>query len=1187
MGLTGLLDGLRQVPGYRNLLEALAPGIPGRPAATMPDTAKPYVIAALWQHLARPVVLLTPHPDEARRLVDHLRAYLGDDAPVLHFAEAEVLPYERLSIEAGTAQERLGAMGALHAWVQGRSNSAPPIVVTSVTGAMQKTLAPETFDALVHTIKRDDRLLIDQTMERWVRMGYRVEPAVEEPGTAARRGGIIDIFPPGEPTAARLDLWGDVVDTIRLFDTRSQRSIEQIDELSIPPAAEVLPLLADATAVEAAVAALDYSNCRTAERDRINDDLADLLAGLTTDSASLYAGFVLHSTFLDHVRRVTGAVLVIDELSEIVEAAHHIEGGAEKLRLVKEERGDLPLGFPSMLVSWDELKAGLESWPDALEISRYHRPEAAGIATALPFGPVPSYQGALDRLAADLTGGTAGSSVLITQHARRVEEILRESDLGAIESEDLDGALQPGAVPVVHTSLAGGWSLREGEDDGRPLLTVLTDIELFGTHKVRVTRPKRHAARVRTTSVDELTPGQFVVHVEHGIGRFAGTIARPAADEDEGGAEYLVLEYADGDRLYVPMEQLDRIAPYVGGDESDPSPTRLGTQEWTRAVSRAKESTKKLAVDLLALYAKRETAPGFGHEPDTPWQREMEDAFPYVETPDQAQAIDQVKDDLEQDKPMDRLICGDVGYGKTEVALRAAFKAAMSGKQVALLVPTTVLAQQHYNTFAERLAPFPLKVEVLSRFRTDQEQRAIVQRLKRGEIDIVVGTHRLVQRDVDFKDLGLVIIDEEHRFGVGHKERLKELRSEVDVLTLTATPIPRTLHLALAGVRDISTIETPPEERLPIRTFLAETSDDLVREAIQRELDRGGQVYYLHNRVRSIDLVAGKIRELVPDARVLVGHGQMPEEDLADVMDSFADGEADVLVCTTIIESGLDIPAVNTLIVERADRLGLAQLYQLRGRIGRRSQRAYAYLMVEPGRKLTDTAQRRLQTIVAATELGAGFRIAMKDLEIRGAGNILGAEQSGQIHAVGFDLYSRLLAEAVAELRASTGMGPSVAEAGPDPVVDLGLPASIAEELVPHMPTRMAVYQRVANARTLEDVDDLNREFQDRFGRVLPDEAHHLLYAVRVKVLARMAGVEGVARRNGRITLKLQDQVGGARIPLERALGYGARVGNQQIHLPETQTGVPWGQALLETLRRLGEFRQQAHDLLEATSRSD
>ena len=1193
MSLSGLIGALASAPAYRDLLGKLRSG--DRATATLIETAKPYLLSSLMREWAGPVVVVCPHPDDARKLAEQTQTYCGGETSVRHFAESEVLPYERLSIEPGTVHERLAAIGALHGLTDGTAESGhAPMVITSVMGLMQKTLSPELLRGTAHTIRPDEKFPVEQTMGQWARMGYRVGDLVEEPGTAARRGGIVDIHGPGHLEPVRIDLWGDRVDSIRLFDPGSQRSTDRVEELRVLPAAEVLPALADHTRIDTLVRELDFRNTKTSERDRLNDELAEMLSGLVTDAAALHAGFLLHHTLMDHLALVPGALLVVSEPTEVVKAARLIEGRAEKLRLAKQERGELPLGFPSALAPWSDIEAALEVWPVSLEMSRYHRAESSdGLAIELPFAPPAGHHRGVEGLAADMADRRS-PTVVATQHSQRLQELLSEAGVGARESRSLEVSPEGGLVEIVHTTLTGGWILHDSlaPNEGSPLLTLLTDTELFATTKRRLTRPRRHASRLRATAIEELTPGQSVVHVDHGIARFVGTVNRAMTSADlhahldsddpaPAGREYLMLEYAEGDRLYVPMEHLDRVSPYAGGDETTPSPTRLGTQEWTRAVSRARESTRKLAVDLLALYAQREMAQGFAHAEDTPWQREMEDAFPFVETPDQDLAIQAVKQDLEDSRPMDRLVCGDVGYGKTEVALRAAFKTVMSGKQVALLVPTTVLAQQHYATFTERLDPYPITVEVLSRFRTDRDQDEVVRRLKLGQVDIVIGTHRLVQKDVGFKDLGLVIVDEEHRFGVGHKERLKELRQEVDVLTLTATPIPRTLHMALAGIRDISTMETPPEERLPIKTYLAEASDDLVREAILRELDREGQVFYLHNRVKDIRLVADHIRTLAPEARVLVGHGQMPEDELSSVMTEFADGEADVLVCTTIIESGLDIPAVNTLIVNRAGSFGLAQLYQLRGRIGRRSQRAYAYLMVDRGRRLTDAAHKRLETIVAATELGAGFRIAMKDLEIRGAGNILGAEQSGQIHAVGFDLYTRLLGEAVAELRADTGASSATEQAGPDPVVDLGLPASIPEELIPNMPTRMAMYQRLAQARALDDINDLSREFEDRFGHLLPDELHHLFYGVRAKVLARVARVESITRKAERVTLKLRDQVGGARVPLERALGHGATVGNQQVHLPTTGAETPWAQALLEVLERLAEFQQRIPELVE------
>ena len=1200
MSLVGLIDSLASLPVFQRLREQVASGRGGL-TATAVEPAKPYVLAALWHGWTGPVVVVTPHPDDARRLVGELEAYCGDDAPIYQFAESELLPYERLSVETGTVHERIASLGALHGLIGGRaaSDRAPngagnpaPLIVASVTGLMQKTLPPDLLRRQTQTIRPDQKLSVEATLQQWARMAYRIGAVVDEPGTAARRGGIVDIFGPGHPHPARIDLWGDRVDTLRAFEPGSQRSVHNLDELVVLPAAELLPTLVDHAAVDAMIRALDFSNARTADRDRIVDDLAEVMAGYPTESASLYAGFLLHHTLVDHLREVPNVLVVVDEPGEIAEAALHNESAAERLRLSKQERGELPLGFPAGLAPWSDIGPALAQWPNRLDLSRYHRSTAAGATVELPLSAPAGYQG-IERLAERLSASRS-RTVIATQHSRRLEELLRDAGVGARETRSLDAPAADGVIDIVHTTLTGGWALRaDPSSTGEPLLTLLSDVEVFGASKRRLSRPRRHAARFQSASVEELTPGQYVVHIDHGIGRFVGTTNRQpggAADGDRASSrgesdasavrEYIILEYADADRLFVPMEHLGRLSPYVGGDEATPSPTRLGAQEWTRAVARARDSTKKLAVDLLALYAQRETASGFSHAPDSPWQREMEDAFPYVETPDQDAAITEVKEDLERPTPMDRLVCGDVGYGKTEVALRAAFKAVMGGKQVAVLVPTTVLAQQHYNTFRERLEPYPMTVEVLSRFRTDRDQDLVVGKLKRGEADIVIGTHRLIQKDVGFKDLGLVIIDEEHRFGVGHKERMKELRSEVDVLTLTATPIPRTLHMAMAGIRDISTIDTPPEERLPIKTYLAEASDDLVREAILREMDRGGQVYYLHNRVRSIRLVADTVRQLVPDARVLVGHGQMPEGELAAVMADFAEGEADVLVCTTIIESGLDIPAVNTLIVDRAHTFGLAQLYQLRGRIGRRSQRAYAYLLVERGRRLTEIAQRRLGTIVAATELGAGFRIAMKDLEIRGAGNLLGAEQSGHIHAVGFDLYTRLLSEAVSELRAAGGEAPQSVVERSEPIVDLGLTASVPEDLVPHMPTRMAMYQRLAKAKTIAEADDLPREFADRFGHQLPEPLHHLLYMIRVRIRSRDARVESVTRRGDRVTLKLLEEVGGARMPLQRALGHGVTVGNQQIHLTVGKTDGPWGQALLEVLERLEAFQSAVPELV-------
>jgi transcription-repair coupling factor (superfamily II helicase) len=739
----------------------------------------------------------------------------------------------------------------------------------------------------------------------------------------------------------------------------------------------------------------------------------------------------------------------------------------------------------------------------------------------------------------------------VSQQSTRLADLLAEEmDRPLAPEQGITDPPAPG-LHLVQGSLLQGWS---SETLGA---VVLGDAEIFGWTKAhRVVR--RRAAR-RETFLSDLVEGDLVVHVEHGIGRFLGLQKMPT---EAGEREYLLLQYAEDDRLYVPVEQVDRVSRYLGAGEESPVLTRLGTSDWTRAKERVKNSVRNVAKELLAIYSARQNQPGHAFSPDTPWQGELESSFPYMETPDQLQAIQEVKADMEAPRPMDRLICGDVGYGKTEVALRAAFKAVMDGKQVAVLVPTTVLAQQHYNTFRERLAPFPVNVEVLSRFRSEKEQRQVVERLRAGTVDICIGTHRLIQKDIQFKDLGLVIVDEEQRFGVMHKEQLKRLRQQVDVLTLSATPIPRTLHMALSGIRDMSTMEAPPEDRLPIRTFVAEYSDSLVREAILREMDRGGQVYLVHNRVQNIHFVAAQIQKLVPDARIAVGHGQMPEEQLERVMVEFAAGQHDVLVCTTIIESGLDIPNVNTIVVNQADHFGLAQLYQLRGRVGRGANRAYAYFLYSRNKQLSETAERRLKAIFENTELGSGFRIAMKDLEIRGAGNLLGVEQHGQVNAVGFDLYTRLLAEAVAELQ-----GKPSAPVEPQVSVDLPLSAYLPEGYVAEEAARLSLYQRLATLTKPEGLGELLEEVQDRFGS-LPVEAQNLFYLLNVKLLAGSVGVTSISTVEGEILIKL----GGIPLPvrgkLQHRMGPRVRVLPNQIRLQRGRddSWMPQLQELLEEL---------------------
>jgi transcription-repair coupling factor (superfamily II helicase) len=789
-------------------------------------------------------------------------------------------------------------------------------------------------------------------------------------------------------------------------------------------------------------------------------------------------------------------------------------------------------------------------------------PAALGPSFALP----PRYGGRVEEAVLDVAAlAEQGKAVVVvSRQAPRFSELLAEAGLTAAATPALPEAPGAGGLAVVHGALAEGWAL-----DGPAGLVVLTDHELFGWRMPHRRRGARPASVTRAADYfAELTPGDYVVHVEHGIGIFRGLTRMRVGNIER---EYLCIEYAQGDKVYVPTHQTDRVARYVGG-AAEPTIHRLGTMDWDRAKARARREVESIAHELLELYARRELAQRHAFALDTPWQAEMEAAFPYLETDDQLRAIDQVKRDMESDRPMDRLVVGDVGFGKTEVALRAAFKAVMDGRQVAVLAPTTVLAQQHLDTFRQRLAPFPVRVEVLSRFRSRADQARVLERLASGDVDILVGTHRLLSDDVRFKNLGLLIVDEEHRFGVKDKERLRRLRQGVDTLTLTATPIPRTMHMALSGLRDLTTIDTPPEERLPVVTHVGPWDENLVRQAIRREIGRRGQVFYVTHKVMGIELTADKIQRLVPEARVGLAHGQLREDQLSAAMLDFVADRVDVLVCTSIIESGLDIPNANTLVIERADRFGLAQLHQLRGRVGRGPQRAYAYILYPSGFELPPEARDRLEALADASDLGAGLRIAMRDLEIRGAGEILGARQHGQVAAIGLDLYTRLLAEAIKKLRADAP-GPDDAlreeladiDPGRLPTVDLPLDAYLPEGYVAETNERTRLYQRMAMADTLTAVAEIEHELADRFGRP-PAEVAHLLAVLHLRVLAALAGAQSVGHDGGAAVIRWGSGHPLQREALKSLLEPGARIGRHQVSLAVSGPADGWLPRLRQAL---------------------
>ena len=1182
MSLSGLLTLLKNdFPGWTN----------GNDLNPAPDQlrfaarrgVRPLYVASLWNRVQTPTLVITPRADDARQLHDQLMTYCGETAPVYLLPEPEVLPFERLAVDSRTVNQRLVALAALARWESSQEN--PPLVIASLASALRHTLSPAVFQDPLSETESANRVRLGQRISStekllagWVNLGYRHEPVVESPGSFSLRGGIIDIFPPQASTPYRLELWDDEVDTIRCFDPYTQRSVaasgeaSQPEQIEIMPAREQLPELADRPSVEQRMAGMDFSHCTAWTRERFEEELAELFSNPNIETLSFYNGLLNRYNLLDYFH--ADGLLVLDRQSQIETEALDLEEKFFRMRESRETRGELPGNFPSPHLSWQHLsarlrehsrKAFLESWLVGDADVSYSAPR--------------SYLGQLGQFTDEVKGGLSQGEIVVavSQHALRLSEVLSEAGIPSSVSDTLQESPVPGHVYLVPGFLSEGWAT--GPNDNHPSLTLLTDAELFGTVKERRYRPVRTREQLGEDIVlSDLVPGSYVVHVDHGVARFAGTTHMEDDGEDK---EFLVLEYAENDKLYVPTDHLDRVGAYVGAQDHPPTLTRLGTAEWARIKERVKGSTREMAEELLKLYAARKAAEGHEFGADTVWQRELEDSFPYMETPDQVRTIEEVKADMEQTKPMDRLICGDVGYGKTEVALRASFKTVSDGMQVGLLVPTTVLAQQHYATFSERLSPYPLQVEVLSRFRTPREQQEVIEGLEQGTVDIVIGTHRLLQKDVRFKNLGLVVVDEEQRFGVGHKETLKRLRSQVDVLTLSATPIPRTLHMALTGIRDMSVMNTPPEARLPVKTFVSEYSEDTIREAILREIERGGQVFFLHNRVRTIQQTAADLAQLVPEARFAIGHGQMPEAELEEVMEAFANGEADVLVCTTIIESGLDMPNVNTLILDRSDRFGLSQLYQLRGRVGRGEHRAYAYLLLPRGRRITEAAEQRVQAILEASELGSGFRIAMRDLEIRGAGNLLGAAQSGQIHAVGLELYGQLLEEAVTELMAEgEGTGNGVAPSAPVdlPRIEIPLAANIPENYISHTPTRLALYQRMAKARDREEIPAFQEEMRDRFGP-LPQNVENLLTLVELRILAMTAGVESVLQSTGGITLELRQDVGSAKTPLQRVLGTSATVGNRQIRLSSRALGDQWLRRLTQTLERLVVFHDRLMSL--------
>ncbi|MCY0887843.1 MAG: transcription-repair coupling factor [Alicyclobacillaceae bacterium] len=1056
------------------------------------------------------LLVVTHSASQADIVADDLRSFLPEET-ILVYPEREFVIADILAASVDVTALRLQALCAL----MGEQRC---VVVTTIAAVAEWIGDPRYFRSQMKSYRVGDTLQLSDEVERLVRIGYERVDLVERAGHFSLRGGILDIYPLTEAHPVRIELFDTDIDSIRTFDIVTQRSLEKQSEIELMPAIDILFPQAELRKAAEAVEGQLRLRMRTVTdlevRDRLQEivqrDVDRLLQAEPFFGQTRYMMYLKShtSTLLDYLPKNT--LICMEEPTRLQERERSLQREFNEWLSAGLLKGELLSGSvlpPEFHRVYEDARFARIQW------SKFQRGAARYSAhLALTAKDAQNFHGQMNVLRTECAHWRKSGYQLVfvaptDERAERMERVLEDYRIPTVRQSHF----QIGDMPqILIGDISAGFELPSFH------LVVVTDQEVFGNQ-----RPKARRARLEMTdaerikSYQDLKPGDYVVHVHHGIGKYVGI---RTLEIDGHHKDYLHLIYAGNDSLYVPVEQIDQVQRYIGSEDKEPKVYHLGGGDWTRVKNKVSKTVRDIAADLVKLYAAREATPGHAFAKDTAWQADFEGAFPYEETPDQLRAIEDIKRDMERGRPMDRLLCGDVGYGKTEVAIRAAFKAVMDGKQVAVLVPTTVLAQQHYETFKERFSGFPVTVEVLSRFRSRTEAQACIKGLKDGSVDIVIGTHRLLQKSIAFKDLGLLIVDEEQRFGVTHKERLKQLRANVDCLTLTATPIPRTLHMSMMGVRDLSVIETPPENRFPVQTYVMEYNDGLVREALERELGRGGQVYFLYNQVQSISSQAERLQKLVPGARIGVAHGQLAEDELERVMLEFLDGEIDILVTTTIIETGLDIPNVNTLVVHDADRLGLSQLYQLRGRVGRSNRIAYAYFMYQKDKVLTEVAEKRLQAIKEFTELGSGFKIAMRDLAIRGAGNLLGAEQHGFINSVGFDMYSEMLAAAVKELR-----GEAVEEQR-EVAVELSVDAYLPDEFIPDAAQKISMYKKFKFVHTPEQANDLEEELEDRYGD-LPSPVRNLLDITRIKGYAGKCGVDQISQQGSETALRfLQDE---------------------------------------------------------------
>lgn len=1155
--LETLIQLFRRDNEFQSTVASLQRGLKEQLVAGLTGSARMTYVASLHQETDRSVLVVTHNLNQAQKAVEDLYELLPKDRVMLYPAN-ELVATEIALDGHETLGDRIYALSRLSKGFKG-------VFVVPFAG-LRKLLPPAHVIAGNHrTLKFGQEYPMEPLIQHLVKVGYERVDMVEKPGEFSLRGGILDIYPVTFQNPVRIEWFDEEVDSIRSFSVSDQRSQDKMKEVEIPPArelfaeSEIMVRAGNEVAklLEERLTQVKDPDTRKKLMEKISWEVDQLKSGSYFTGIYKYISRMYSDcqSILDYLPDDT--VWVVDEPARIQESARQMESEEGEWQTALLSQGEY-LPQLKLSYSYDELFSRLDHQRIYLSLFMRQTPggQPQNIVQFICRG-MQQFHGQMHVMKSEWERWTKSDYRVLflastEERAERLERVLNDYGMDVVRAKK-ESPLPPGRPVIQISSLAGGFEM------GGTRLAVVTEGEVFTQKRRRVRRTAKmdHAEKIK--DYQELKPGDYVVHVNHGIGRYTGTETLEVGGTHK---DYLLVQYAGNDKLYVPIEQIDQIQKYLGSEEKKPKVYSLGGNEWSKVKNKVRSSVEDIASDLIDLYAKRQAAQGYSFSKDTPYQREFEAFFPYEETPDQVRSIEEIKKDMEKVQPMDRLLCGDVGYGKTEVAIRAAFKATMDGKQVAVLVPTTILAQQHYETFRERFADFPVEIRVLSRFRTRKEQREAIKGVKEGTVDIVIGTHRLLSKDVQFKDLGLLIVDEEQRFGVKHKEKIKQMKSNVDVLTLTATPIPRTLHMSMMGVRDLSVIETPPENRFPVQTYVLEYSAALVREAIEREMARGGQVYFLYNQVYNIDKMAEQIRMMVPDARIAVAHGKMAETELEKVMLDFLDGEYDVLVSTTIIETGVDIPNVNTLIIYNADRMGLSQLYQLRGRVGRSNRIAYAYFTYQRDKVLSEAAEKRLQAIKEFTELGSGFKIAMRDLAIRGAGNLLGAEQHGHIASVGFELYTQMLKEAIAEQQ-----GETKEEARPDPVIELNTDAYIPAETIQDEKQKIEIYKKIRAVRTLEEAQDLEEEIEDRFGD-LPQPVRNLLRLARFRAYAIHYGIEEIKQEGLEIHLRFhpdQNQVVDGQRLFRIAQNFPGRIrlsSGERIGVTFRLKGVPAGKGL-------------------------